>query len=92
MCRQTAVVNKHQCSDSTALSSASVAFSSSLLFVICFNNRVFLPIVLPLWVVMCVQAFAGIGALLAATFCFYIYVFLTGGISDGATRFQGMPT
>lgn len=39
-----------------------------------------------------VQAFAGVAALLAATFFFYIYVFLTGGISNGATRFEGMPT
>ncbi|CAM9947909.1 unnamed protein product [Discosporangium mesarthrocarpum] len=40
------------------------------------------------------KAFGGLFALLFATFCFYVFVYVTGGITNGATRFQniGMPT
>lgn len=36
------------------------------------------------------QAFAGLFAVLAAAFIFEVYVYLSGGITNGATRFQGM--
>ncbi|CAM9959109.1 unnamed protein product [Choristocarpus tenellus] len=37
------------------------------------------------------KVYAGMFAVLLATLCFYLYVFATGGITDGSERFRGIP-